>query len=175
MISITVAVARNNVIGGQNNLLWHLPADLKRFKELTSGHAVIMGRKTFESIGHPLPNRRNIVVTRDAAYAKEGIETVHSLEAALDMVIGPASASATAGEGRQEVFVIGGGEIFRQALPLAGRIYLTKVDADFEGDVFFPVCQLADGPEWREVFREEGTTDEKNVYPHVFLTLERKR
>jgi dihydrofolate reductase len=156
MISIIAAVARDNVIGGQNKLLWNMPADLKHFKDVTLGHAIIMGRKTFESIGRPLPNRRNIVITRDPAYGVEGIEVFHSLEDAL------ANAS-------EDSFVIGGAELFRQALPLADKIYLTKIDADFEGEAYFPEL----GPEWQEVSREEGTVDANNLYPHTFILLAR--
>ena len=179
MLSIIVATAKNNVIGGQNKLLWHLPADLKHFKDVTTGHPIIMGRKTFESIGRPLPNRQNIVVTRDAEYAPEGVEVAHSLEEAFALTRGvaapaqdsgdPQAASAEGFGGPREVFVIGGGELFRQALPLADRIYLTKIDAEFEGDVFFPEL----GPEWREISRQEGTIDENNIYPHAFLMLKR--
>ena len=178
MLSLIVAVANNNVIGGQNKLLWNLPADLKHFKDVTSGHAIIMGRKTFESIGRPLPNRQNIVVTRDASYTHEGVKAAHSLEEALELAghppVIPAKAGIQLDSGSEagmanEVFVIGGGELFRQALPLADRVYLTKIDADFEGDAFFPEL----GPDWKEVSREEGTVDEKNAYPHTFLLFER--
>jgi dihydrofolate reductase len=158
MLSIIVAVAENGVIGGGNQLLWKLSSDLKRFKELTTGHPIIMGRKTFESIGRALPNRRNIVVTRQGGYAKEGIETAPSLEDAIMRVAG-----------EPEFFVIGGGELYRQALPHANRIYLTRVHKPFEGDTTFPEL----GPEWREASREEGTVDEKNPLPHTFLVYEK--
>jgi len=163
MLSLVVAAARNNVIGKGNALPWSLPADLKHFREVTSGHAVIMGRKTFESIGRPLPNRRNIVITRQPGYAPEGVEAAGSLEAAV--------ALAMADSPEREAFVIGGGEIFRQALPIADRIYLTRVEADVEGDAFFPDL---DPREWREVSRREGIVDEKNSLPHAFLVLERR-
>lgn len=159
MISIVVATARNNVIGKRNALPWDLPNDLKHFREITSGHTIVMGRKTFESIGRPLPRRVNIVITRQANYKPEGVIVVGSLEEAL----------AKAGDG--EVFIIGGGEIFKEALPRVDRIYLTRVDADIEGDVFFPELDPA---EWKEVSREEGVVDEANKYPHAFLTLERR-
>jgi dihydrofolate reductase len=161
MISLVVAAARNNAIGKGNALPWSLPNDLKHFKDVTSGHAVVMGRKTFESIGRPLPNRRNIVITRQEDYKPEGVEVVGSLDAAI--------AAVPAGE---EAFVIGGGEIFKQALPIADRVYLTRVEADVEGDAFFPALEAG---EWREVSRIDGVVDEKNALPHVFLTLDRIR
>lgn len=126
-LSIIVAVAQNGVIGGENRLLWHIPDDLKRFKQLTSGHSVIMGRKTYESIGRPLPNRRNIVITRNSALQLSGCELVGSLEEALNLT-----------KNEDEVFVIGGGEIYRQALPLARMVYLTRVWENFSGDTHFP-------------------------------------
>lgn len=161
MISLVAAAARNNVIGKGNTLPWDLPDDLRHFRELTAGHAVIMGRKTFESIGRPLPKRRNIVITRQADYRPEGVETVSSLDAAISTV--PAD---------EEAFVIGGGEIFRQSLPIADRVYLTRVEAEVEGDAFFP--SLA-SEEWREVSRRDGVVDEKNALPHTFLVFERVR
>ncbi len=158
MLSLIAAAADNNAIGKNNQLLWSLPADLKHFRETTSGRTVIMGRKTFESIGRPLPNRRNIVVTRQADYSPEGVEVAHSLEEAIGLI-----------GGQDEAFVIGGAELYRQALPLADRVYLTRVKGEFEADAFFPEL----GPEWREVSRREGIVDEKNALPHAFLVLER--
>jgi dihydrofolate reductase len=155
MLSLIVAVAENGVIGGGNQLLWKLPADLKRFKETTSGHAIIMGRKTYESIGRPLPNRRNIVVTRQDLNI-EGVEVVHSLEEAIAKVSEDA-----------EAFIIGGAELYRQALPFVDRIYLTAVHQSFDGDVYFPEL----GSEWKEIAKEEGVLDEKNLIPHTFLIL----
>ncbi len=159
MLSIIAAVAENGAIGKGNKLVWALPADLKRFRELTTAHTVIMGRKTFESIGRPLPNRRNIVVTRQKDYAPPGVEAAHSLEEVVQKT-----------KGEPEVFVIGGAELYRQALPLSDKIYLTRIHKDFEGDVFFPEL----GPEWKEVKREKGTVDEKNIYPHDFLVYEKR-
>lgn len=130
IISIIAAVASNGVIGRNGGLPWHLPADLRRFREITAGHAVIMGRKTFESIGRPLPDRVNIVVSRQAAYGTAGIVVAGSLQAALALAAG-----------EDEVFICGGGEIYRQALPLADRIYLTVLDQPFDGTVFFPEIQ----------------------------------
>jgi dihydrofolate reductase len=141
-VSLLVAVARNGVIGRNNGLPWHLPDDLKRFKALTLGHAVVMGRRTYESIGRPLPGRDNIVVTRQAGYAAPGCRVAHSLEAAL-----------FAAAGAKQVFVIGGADIFALALPLATRLDMTEIDADVAGDVAFPDW---DRSGWREVSREPG-------------------
>lgn len=130
-ISIIVALSENRVIGRDNRLPWHIPDDLKRFKRLTTGHAIIMGRKTYESIGRPLPQRTNIIITRDKTFSVEGCVVVHSLDEAVrfaQKLEGP--------EG--EIFIIGGGQIFEQALPLVDRLYLTVVRGTHEGDVFFP-------------------------------------
>jgi dihydrofolate reductase len=147
------------VIGRAGGLPWRLPDDLKRFKALTLGKTVIMGRKTFESIGRPLPQRRNIVVTRDPRFAALGIEVAASLEAALALC-----------RQEPEVMVIGGAEIYRAALPLADKIELTRVEAEVDGDVHFPALDLA---EWRESAREQHPADARHVYPMSFSTLER--
>jgi dihydrofolate reductase len=144
-LSLIVAMARNRVIGRAGQLPWHLSADLKRFKALTMGHHIIMGRKTWESIGRPLPGRVSIVVTRQPAYAAPGAHPVDSLSSALEMA-----------QHDPEVFVIGGGEIYREALPLADRIYLTEVDAEFVGDTFFPA--LSPG-EWQVSAREHSAAE----------------
>ena len=157
MISLIVAAARNGVIGNKAKLPWHLPADLKRFKQLTMGHPILMGRKTFESIGKPLPGRTNIVITRQRGFQCCGTTAAHSVEEALLIC-----------EDDPEVFVIGGAEIFRQALPLADRIYLTRIHKDFEGDTrLFEI----DPAVWKETSREDFATDS---LPHTFLTYERK-
>lgn len=130
MISLIVAHDRNRVIGYENDMPWHLPGDLKYFKEMTMGKPVIMGRKTFESIGRPLPGRRNVVISRNAQYAAEGIEIVSSLEAALELVADV-----------PEIMVIGGQQIFTQALPLADRLYITLIDHEFDGDTYFPAYE----------------------------------
>ena len=156
--SIIVAIAKNNAIGKDNKLLWYLPNDLKHFKDVTSGHTVIMGRKTFDSVGKPLPRRRNIVVTRQPI-SIEGCEVVSSIEAALALCAG-----------EDEVFIVGGAEIYRQAIPLTDRIYLTIVDEEFDGDTFFPELNAA---EWKETKRENFEPDEKNKYSYSFITLER--
>lgn len=146
-LSLIAAVASNGVIGSDNTLPWRLPEDLKRFKALTLGHPVVMGRKTYESIGRPLPGRRNIVITRDATYAADGCETANSLETAL------AACNATT----DEVFVIGGAQIYAEALPLAQRLYLTEIRREFPGDARFPVF---DRIGWQEKTRERLSTPE---------------
>jgi dihydrofolate reductase len=161
MISLVVAAARNNVIGKGNALPWSLPADLKHFRDVTAGHTVIMGRKTFESIGRPLPKRRNIVITRQSDYAPEGVEVANSLDEALTMAAA-----------EEEAFVIGGGQIFTEVLPRADRVYLTRVEQDVEGDAYFPALELS---EWREVSRRDGVVDKENALPHTFLVFDRIR
>lgn len=141
-VSIIVAIAENGVIGGGNKLLWHIPDDLRHFKRVTSGHSVIMGRKTFESIGKPLPNRRNIVISRNPNYNSVGIEVARSLEEALAMT-----------KDEPEVFIIGGGEIYRQTLPMASKLYITRVHEKYEGDTYFPE---PDPSEWLLVHSEKG-------------------
>lgn len=157
-ISIIVATAKNHAIGKNNQLLWHLPNDLKHFKDVTSGHTVIMGRKTYDSVGRPLPKRRNIVITRQDIDI-EGCEVVPSIDEALERC-----------ENEEEVFIVGGAEIYRQALPLTDRVYLTVIDQDFEGDTFFPELNHE---EWKEKERENFEPDEKNKYSYSFITLER--
>jgi dihydrofolate reductase len=167
MISIIVAVADNLAIGKDNNLLWHISEDLKYFKRVTAGHTVIMGRKTWESIGRPLPNRRNIVISRSLkADSLPGAEVFPSLELAL-------SASGGTDSSNEEVFIIGGGEIYRQALPIADRLYLTKVNTTIDNaDTFFP---MVDNRAWREVGRESFERGEKFERPFEFIVLERLR
>lgn len=159
MISIIAALARNRVIGIDNRLPWRLPADLKFFRRTTLGHAVIMGRKNYESIGRPLPQRRNIVLSTDPGYRAPGCEVRHSLAAAL----------AAAGDD-PEIFIIGGANLYAQALPLAERMYLTLIEAEFDGDAWFPEY---DEREWRETAREEHAPDADNPYRFSFLTLQR--
>ena len=129
MISIIAAITKDRVLGRDNKLLWHISEDMRRFRSITAGHTVIMGRKTFESIGKPLPNRRNIVVTRDEHFSYPGVVVAHSLEAAYKL------ANA---KDNEEVFVIGGGQLYAQAINDADKLYLTVVDGVFSGDVFFP-------------------------------------
>ena len=158
-ISIVVAASENNVIGVGNRLPWRLPEDLKRFKALTMGKPMIMGRRTFESIGRALPGRTSIVVSRRAPLAVEGVITVHSPEAALE-----------AAHPAPEAMLIGGAEIYRQLLARTDTIHLTRVHARLEGDAFFP--QLAPGA-WREIDSEPHSADERHAYPFTFITLER--
>lgn len=160
-LSLIAAMARNRVIGLHNRLPWRLPADMRRFRELTTGHAIVMGRKTFDSLPRPLPNRTNIVVTRDRDYRPDGATVVHSIEDAI------ACADAD-----REIFVIGGEQIYRQTLPLADRLYLTLVDSDFDGDAWFPAY---DANEWREIASEQYLPDEKNPQGMKFVTLERRQ
>jgi len=156
MISIIAAIGKNNELGKKNDLLFKLPADMKHFKEITSGHPVIMGRKTFESIGKILPNRRNIVITRDSNYKKENIEIAHSLNDAIFIF----------NNNDEEVFIIGGGEIYKQVFELADKLYITHIDAeDKDADTFFPeIIPIV----WNEVSRQEHKKDEKNPYAYTF-------
>ncbi len=159
-ISLIVALDRNRVIGRENQLPWRLPADLKRFRALTMGKPVIMGRKTFESIGRPLPGRHNIIMTRNEGFQAEGCTVVHSLAEALKVA------------GGGEVMVIGGAAIYALFLPQAERLYLTWIDADFAGDTFFP--EIRD-EEWQEVSRELFEADENNPYRFNFVIMDRRR
>ncbi|MDO8601068.1 MAG: dihydrofolate reductase [bacterium] len=162
VISIIVAIANNWVIGCKNALPWHLPADLKHFHQLTAGKPVIMGQKTFESIGKPLPGRTNIIITLDNNYAIPGCLVVHSVGESLE-----------AAKGFEEVMIIGGASIYKQFLPLADRLYLTLIEADIAGaDAFFPEINYS---EWNEVERVKNEPDKENPYPYTFLTLERRR
>ena len=159
ILSIIVAIGKNNEIGGGNDMLWHLPAELKHFKEITTGHTVIMGRKTLESLPKgPLPNRRNIVISRNLDLKIEGAEVYSSLDLALLKVMD-----------EEEVFVIGGAQLYKQTFPDADKLYLTKVYADFpQADTFFPGI---DYTEWQEVRRETYPADEKNGYAFSFIEL----
>lgn len=162
LISILVAMGRNRAIGFQNALPWRLSADLKRFKELTMGHHILMGRKTYESIGRVLPGRTSIVITRQMDFQAEGCLIVHSLDEAI------ALAKA---RGEQEAFIIGGAEIYAQSLPHADRLYLTLVDAAPEADVFFPAFVEAD---WQAQDTITVEADDKNQYASTFTVLHRK-
>ncbi len=159
-VAIVVAISENNGIGKDNQLMWHLPADLKHFKAITSGHTIIMGRKTFDSIGKPLPNRRNIVISRNKELAIAGSEVVHSLAAALQLCADD-----------EEVYVIGGAEIFNQSIQLANKIYLTRVHQTYEADTFFPEI---DHRFWEESDLEQHLPDEKNTVAYTFSTLTSK-
>jgi dihydrofolate reductase len=152
MVKIIVATSKNKVIGNSNSLIWHLPADLKRFKETTTGNTIVMGRKTYESIGKPLPNRRNIIITRDFNYEVEGCEIVNSLEEALMI-------------SNHNCFIIGGGEIYKQSMEIADKLYLTLIHDDFEGDTTFPEI----GSEWKMVTSQDFEPDEKNKHKYSFI------
>lgn len=155
MISIIAAVAGNRVIGKGNKLLWKIPADMEHFKSLTAGHTVIMGRKTFESIGRPLPGRKNVVLSRNANFKAEGCYVIHSAAEALELA------------GSENAFVIGGAEIYAGFMDYAERLYITLIDENFDGDAHFPEID----PEiWLMVSKVKGRKDEKNPYEYYFLT-----
>ena len=158
-LSIIVAVAENNVIGAGNQLPWRLPDDLRRFKALSLGKPVVMGRRTFDSIGRPLPGRTNIVISRQPGLRIDGCVVTPSVDAAF-----------AAAQPAPEVIVIGGAEIYRQVLPRTNRIHLTRVHARIEGDVFFPELRAE---EWREVDIEHHPADDRHAHPFSFITLER--
>lgn len=160
-ISLIAAMDKNRVIGLNEQLPWHLPADLKHFKELTLGKPVIMGRKTFISIGKPLMKRHNIVITHDHQFNATGITVVHSIKDAFNAV----------GD-VDEVIVIGGETIFQQVMPTADQIYLTMIEAAFKGDCYFPTW---DKKEWEIIEREFHPADSQNIYPFTFITLNRKK
>ena len=160
MVSIIVAIAQNGTIGDKNSLLWHIKEDMRFFRTTTSGHAVVMGRKSFESLGsRPLPKRTNIVITR-ADREFEGALTAHSLEEAIRLA-----------EGDEEIFIIGGAQIYREALRVADRMYITRVMHDYEGDTSFPDIDLS---EWELVAEEKHDRGEEYEYPFAFLTYERR-
>lgn len=162
IISLIAAVDRNLGIGKDNRLPWHLAEDLKRFKSLTMGHHLIMGRRTFESIGRPLPGRVSIILSRRPEYTLEGVLMARSLADALRIA---------RESGETEVFILGGGDVFAQAMPLASRIYLTRVDVEVDVDTYFPPVNSED---WDERFVSRHPADQKNEYPHAFYILEKK-
>lgn len=159
-VTLVVAATEDGVIGRDNAMPWHLPADLARFKQLTWGKPIVMGRRTFESIGRALPGRRNVVVTRDPAWRAEGVHAADSLDAAL----------AACGDAA-EVMVIGGAQLYAAALPRAGRVELTRIHARIDGDTRFPALDPA---EWREVARIERAADARNAHALSFISLERR-
>lgn len=161
MLTIIAAAAENNALGKDNDLVWHLPDDFKRFKKLTTGHHIIMGRKTFESFPKPLPNRTHIVITRQQDYDNENCIVVHNLKDAL------AFASKD-----EQPFIIGGGEIYKQSLSYADKIELTRVHGEFEADTYFPELDMND---WELVHEEFHEKDEKHNYAFSYLTYERKK
>ncbi|MCR6107851.1 dihydrofolate reductase [Salipaludibacillus agaradhaerens] len=159
MIAMIAAFSDGRVLGKNGKMPWHLPAELQYFKRVTSGHPVLMGRKTFESIGRPLPNRRNIVLTRNESFTAEGVEVFHHIEDVKPLM-----------KEQEEFFVIGGATLYETLLDKADRLYITKIHASFEGDTFFPKFDEA---EWKEVSRQKGTVDEKNPLAHTFHVYER--
>lgn len=162
MLSIVVAKGKNNIIGNENKLIWSLPADMKRFKELTTGHVIIMGRKTFESLGKVLPNRKHIVFTQnpDFMIKDENVQVVHSMLEIKEYI-----------DDKNENFVIGGAMIYSLLMPHVNKMYVTEINQDFEGDTFFPKINL---DVWKETKREKGIQDEQNKFDYDFVTYERK-
>jgi dihydrofolate reductase len=158
MLALIVAMARNRAIGLNNRMPWHLPADFAYFKQTTMGHPIIMGRKTFESIGRPLPGRRNIVVTRNRDFSATGIDVAHSLDEALALL------------DVEDAFIIGGATLYRESLARATRLYVTEVDATPAADTYFPEWNPA---EWREVSRTPHLADDKNALSMSFVVLDR--
>ena len=158
-LTLIAAMSQNRVIGRDNDLAWHLPKDLKRFKELTKGHHVLMGRKTYESVGRPLPGRTNIVISRQENYKAPGCIVVHTLEEAIRKA-----------ENDNQPYVIGGGKIYEQALPLADTLELTQIHADVEGDTYFPEV---DTNKWQIVAKESHEADDKHEFAYDFLTYQR--
>ncbi|MFD1425414.1 dihydrofolate reductase [Kroppenstedtia sanguinis] len=158
MIRLIVAYANHRVIGRNGQMPWHLPNDLKHFKETTTGHTVVMGRKTYESIGKPLPRRRNVILTENPHFrAPAGVEVIHHPQEVTQL---------------GDLFIIGGAQLYEQFLPLADRLYITQIDLETEGDTFFPKW---DPKEFRIIEQREGVVDQQNPYPHTFYILERKQ
>lgn len=160
MLTIIAAAGENNALGKDNDLVWHLPDDFKRFKKLTTNHYIIMGRKTFDSFPQPLPDRTHVVITRRENYKKQGIVVVHSLERAIEL-----------SSDDPQPFIIGGGEIYQMAMDKAQKIELTRVHGTFEADTFFPEI---DEDKWKLVAEEFHDKDEKHKYAFTYLTYERK-
>lgn len=159
MLSLIVAIAQNNVIGKDNMLVWYLPADMRFFKNTTMGHTLIMGRKTFESFGKPLPGRKTLVITRQKGWKYDGVTVVHSLQDAI-----------SSAPGDEEVFIIGGAEVYRQAMPYCQKMYITIIHNDFEGDTYFPPVDYS---QWKLMSDEMHLPDEKNLYSYSFRVFER--
>jgi dihydrofolate reductase len=158
-ISFIFAMDQNRAIGKDNRLPWHLPADLNFFKTVTTGHAILMGRKTYDSIGRPLPRRRNVILTKNAKFTAEGCEVIHSIDEVLEQFRD------------EELFVIGGTEMFRLFLPHVSRMYVTQIEHEFEADVFFPEMDMT---EWQLASSEQGVQDEKNPYVYYFQIYEKR-
>lgn len=160
MITLIVAIGKNNELGKENDLVWHLPNDFKRFKKLTTGHHIIMGRKTFESFPKPLPNRVHVVITRNEKYKRKGTIIVHSMKEALQIA-----------KNDTQPFIIGGGEIYSLGIPIADKIELTRVHGSFDADTFFPEIQIN---EWELIKEEHHDIDEHHKYAYTYLTYLKK-
>ncbi|MEM9916657.1 MAG: dihydrofolate reductase [Bacteroidota bacterium] len=161
IVSLIVATAHNRVIGRDNGIPWYLPADLKYFKRTTLNHHIIMGRKCYESIGKPLPKRTNVIVTRNLFFAASGCSVVHSVEEGLKLALD---------NGEEEAFIIGGAQIYELAMPYVDKLYLTEVELEVEGDVFFPELDMS---EWKEDWQEAHQADGKNEFDYVFRRFSR--
>ncbi|MGK0420394.1 MAG: dihydrofolate reductase [Polaribacter sp.] len=161
MITVIAAIAKNNALGKDNDLIWYLPADLKRFKKVTTGHYILMGRNTFESIGKPLPNRTTIIITRNKNYSKEGCLTAGSIEEAIELA-----------KEEAQLFIIGGAQIYKEimAKDLADQLDITLVHSEFDADVYFPEI---DAKVWKEAVREDFKADEKNDYDYSFISYQK--
>jgi dihydrofolate reductase len=162
MLSIIVAIAKNNVIGRDNKLIWHLPEDLKRFKKLTTGHTIIMGRKTFESLGKILPNRKHVIFSKDSNFKidNENVEIVRSIEEIEKYILSD-----------EECFVIGGAKIYNLLLPYSRKLYITKINETFEGDTYFPKI---DNKLWKIIYKEKGKRDENNDFDYEYISYIKK-
>ena len=162
MLSIIVAVAENNVIGKDNKLIWHLPEDLKRFKRLTTGHTIIMGRKTFESLGRVLPNRKHVILCNDMEMNidDKNVEVLEDISMLKEYI-----------DSEEEHFIIGGATIYKLLMPYAKKLYLTLIHEEFNGDVYFPEIEEKD---WKIIDREEGLRNEENPFDYEYITFERK-
>ena len=165
-LALIVAQSQNRVIGRNNALPWHLPEDLKYFRSVTMGKVIIMGRKTYESIGRPLPGRTNLVVSRDPSYQVEGVTVVNSLEQAIEQAAAISEINAV-----DEALVIGGANLYEQALPQVDRLYLTQVHHQVSGDAFFPELDEA---QWREISRQDYAADDSNPHSYSFIVLDRQ-
>ena len=159
MISLIAAMDQNNVIGYDNDMPWSLPNDLKHFKEVTSNHTIVMGRKTYESIGRPLPNRKNIILSRSGYQTDDDVEVISSIDEIKELAKS------------EEIFVIGGGTIYEQVIPYADRLYITRIDAEFKGDTYFPQFSETD---WKVIDEKAGIQNEQNIHSHRFYTYSRK-
>lgn len=170
ILSMIAAIGRDNQLGKGNSLLWNMPADMKHFRDTTRGHTVIMGRKTFESLPNgPLPNRENIVITRDTSYHHDGIAVVHSLDEALRLATLEQGKHFEEKQEETEIFIIGGGQLYTEGISRANKLYITHIDDSPDADTYFPEI----GPEWKEVSREEHQADEQNPHNYTFVTYKK--